>query len=157
MKIYSFENAVNTTTQTDENDIDYVLYDLFERKMRWNNIAESYYTVPMEKSGRIDLISKELLQSIGYTEELMVMNNIVNPFSVKTNDVLSYTPDYTKFDLLYIKDSTMNVDNKFKILNINKSKESTNFTNLPPSVNPGIKQMNIDYDKRKITIVNKFK
>ena len=46
--------------------------------------------------------------------------------------------------------------NKFKILNINKNKRSSN-TELPPSVNPGLKQIDIDYDKKKITVLNKFK
>lgn len=156
MKIYSFENANSTTTETD-NDVDNVLYDMFERKMVNNRISDTYYIIPIEKSCRIDLISKELYGSVSYTEEIMVMSNIVNPFSVKTNDMILYASDYTKLDLMYVKESTINQGNKFKILNINKSKSSNNQLSLPPSVNPGMKQINVDYNKKKITIINKFK
>ena len=157
MKIYSFEKAELTTSEVDENGMDHVLFDLFERRVRYSNIADNYITVPNEYSCRIDMISKKLYQSIGYTEETMVMNNIVNPFSVKPNDIIYYTSDYEKLDLLYTKDSNLNSENKYKILNINKSKASSNVASLPPSVNPGLNQMDIDYNKKKITIINKFK
>lgn len=157
MKIHSFENASITTTELDNDGNINVLYDLFERKIISNNISDSYYVTPLEKSCRIDSVSKEIYKNIGYTEETMVLNNIVNPFSIKQNDIILYTSDYERLDLLYIKDKTLNEDNKFKILNINKSKSSTNSVSLPPSVNPGIKQLDIDYNKKKITIINKFK
>jgi len=160
MKFFSFENATQTTTENDEIYITEVnvLYDLFERKLAYNpTIIDNSFTVGEEDSGRIDLISRKLYSSMQYVEETLIMNNIVNPFSIEQNDTIYYTSDYNKLDLMHIKDKTINQDNKYKILNINKNKTSTNSVSLPPSVNPGIDQLSIDYNKKKITIINKFK
>jgi len=153
MKIYSFENA-NTITAEDGSAI----YDLFERTLRnVDGIKDSTYYIPLEYSGRIDMISNYLYNGTQYTEELMVMNNIVNPFSMKQDDIIYYASDPNNLNILHKGDDTTNKENKYKILNINSSKASGNISSLPPSVNPGLKQMDIDYNKKKITIINQFK
>ena len=158
MKIYSFENSKSTTSEKNSNNEDMVLYDLFERKMIYNDsIIDSYHVVPLEQSCRLDLVIDKLYENIDYAEETLVMSNIVNPFSIKQNDIIKYTNDNAKLDLMYVKDTNLNSGNKYKILNINKNKSSKNLVSLPPSVNPGIKQLDIDYDKKKISVISKFK
>ena len=153
MKFYSFENS-SFTEITDNGEI---LIDLFETTVIDNPQLKNYvYQVPLEYTGRVDLVTKELYDSINYTEELLVMNNIINPFSVETGDILYYT-DNGNLSSLYHQDTTTDISNKQNILNINKSKGSTKrLSLLPPSVNPGINQMDIDYGKKTITLINKF-
>ena len=153
MRFYSFENS----TKDDTSETGELLIDIFEKTIIDNIDLKNYlYQVPIEFSGRIDLITNVLYSNIDYTEEVLVMNNIVNPFSVKTGDILYYT-EIENLDLLYHTDSEINISNKQNILNINKSKGSTKrLSLLPPSVNPGIKQMDIDYGKKTITLINKF-
>lgn len=153
MKIYSLENI---STFTEEEGT--TLYNLFEKTIINNNsVKENMYYVPIEYSCRLDLVLKELFSDISYTEEVCVLSDIVNPFSIKQNDLIYYPNDKEKFGNLHIIDESMYNDNKYKILNINKNKDTRNSKNLPPSVNPGIKQMDVDYVKKRITIVNKFK
>ena len=75
---------------------------------------------------------------------------------IEENQYLTYVTEIDKIDNMHTSEFNSENTNKFKILNINKSKRSSN-TELPPSVNPGLKQIDIDYDKKKITILNKFK
>ena len=153
MRFYSFENS----TKDDTSETGELLIDIFEKTIIDNIDLKNYlYQVPIEFSGRIDLITNVLYSNIDYTEEVLVMNNIVNPFSVKTGDILYYT-EIENLDLLYHTDSEINISNKQNILNINKSKGSTKrLSLLPPSVNPGIKQMDIDYGKKTITLIYKL-
>jgi hypothetical protein len=131
--------------------------DLFERTMiEDDSIKDSIYTVNTDFSCRLDSVCYDMYDSNGYTEELSVMNNILNPFSIEKGDVLYFTNSTDNFNTMYISESKLNTTNKLKILNINKSKTSTNVS-LPPSVNPGLKQIDVDYDKKRITVINKFK
>ena len=158
MKLYSFENAEITTTYDNIDGSTNVIYDLFERKMAYNNnILNSYYITNVDDECRIDLVTRKIYEDTQLSEEIMIMNNIINPFSIKTNDIIYYSTDKSNIDLMKIKEPTLNQGNKYKILNINKNKSSGNRESLPPSVNPGMKQIDIDYNKKKITIINKFK
>ena len=135
-----------------------VLNDLFESTMYNNTDLKTYpYTIPFEQTSRIDAICDSIYGGTKYTEETMVMNNIINPFSVESGDVILFT-DVNELSKLYATEPTSSTGNKSQILNINKSKSSTKrMSLLPPSVNPGIKQVDIDYNKKTITVLNKFK
>ena len=154
MIIYSFENSKKSQiSETGE-----TLLDLFETSVVYVESLKNYkYIIPLEYTNRIDLITIHLYDSGEYVEELMTMNNIMNPFSMETDDVLYFTlPD--NLQEMYRTDLEKDTSNKSQILNINKSKSSTKrMSLLPPSVNPGIKQVDIDYNKKTITVLNKFK
>ena len=136
-------------------------YDLFQKTMvNDNTIDYNYFNVTDEYEGRIDLISKYLYGSGDYVEQLMTINNILNPWSIKTGDVIQYPSDSGNFTLLYKKDEPVN-DQKDKILLMNKNKttkKDSNRLGSPPVIKPdNLKQVDINYVKKKITIINKFK
>lgn len=152
MKIYSFEKLTI-------NDDGY--YDLFEKTIvNKSDLYGRIFTVTDEYEGRLDLISKYIYGSTDYVEELMVANNILNQWSIKSGDELIVFDDSTIFSSLYKTDITTN-ENKDTILMMNKNKSNVTDSNRigsPPTIKPdNLKQMNINYNKRKITIINKFK
>jgi hypothetical protein len=156
MNFYTFENTNQKVSPEG-----YVLYDFFEKTMvNDQEIIYSEYTVPTEYDSRLDLVCKHIYGSTDYMEELMTQNGIINPFSIKTGDVLFYAYSSDNLKILYQRDENINNENKRKILNINKSKSSTQDPNasLPPSIKPNsLKAIDVNYNKKKITIMNKFK
>lgn len=154
MYLHSFEldelNIINGEDNT-------LLFDLFEKTICDHlPIKNKIFMVDTDHACRIDNICEKIYGGDNKTEELLVMNNILNPFSVEKGDLLYYTDSYENFNLMYVRDSKLDESNKYKILNINKNKKSKN-VGLPPSVNPGLKQLDIDYEQKRITIINKFK
>lgn len=158
MKFYSFERLNNLTSVYDVNTGYVRIYDLFERTI-YNNtdLKRNPYITSNDDVCRLDKVCININEGyLEYIEELIVSNNILNPFSIEENQYLTYVTEIDKIDNMHTSEFNSENTNKFKILNINKSKRSSN-TELPPSVNPGLKQIDIDYDKKKITILNKFK
>ena len=156
MEFYTFNN----TNQKVSKD-GYVLYDFFEKTMV-NDIEAIYskYIVPEEYDCRLDLVCKHIYGNTKYMEEIMTQNGIINPFSVKTGDEIYYAYTTNELGVLYQRDVETNEANKKKILNVNKSKASKQDPNasLPPSIKPGnLKSVDINYNKKQITIINKFK
>jgi len=136
-------------------------YDLFQKTIRNSpEISVISFIVTEEFNGRIDLISKFLYGTTDYIEELMVLNNIINPYSIKSGDIIYVVESSDEFKYLYDSDKQDN-NQKDKILNMNKSKSrtmDTNRTNYPPTIKPdNLKQLNVNYKEKKITIINKFK
>jgi hypothetical protein len=156
MEFYTFNNTNQKVTEEG-----YVLYDFFEKTMvNDEELIYSEYTVPEEYEGRLDLVCKHVYGDISYMEELMTQNGIINPFSIKTGDVLYYSYSTNELKALYQRDENINEANKKKILNVNKSKSSTQDPNasLPPSIKPNnLKPVDVNYNKKQITIMNKLK
>lgn len=136
-------------------------YDLFQKTMvNDNNIFYNYFFVTNEYEGRLDLISKQLYGSTDYIEELMTINNIINPWSIKSGDIIYYANSSTDYSIIYQNDEPIN-DQKDKILLMNKNKSTKKDINRlgsPPVIKPdNLKQLDVNYIKKKITIINKFK
>ena len=152
MRFYSFETL---NIETDG------FYDLFQKTMINNfNIDFSYFYVTDEYEGRIDLISNYLYGNSNYIEELMTINNIFNPWSIKNGDIIYYAKSSSDFGLMYQKDVTDNTQkDRILLMNKNKStKKDSNRLGSPPVIKPdNLKQVDINYIKKKITIINKFK
>lgn len=158
MKFYSFERLNSLTSVYDENTGNVRIYDLFERTI-YNNteLKRNAYITSIDDVCRLDKVCSNINSGyLEYIEELIVSNNILNPFSIEENQYLTYVIEIDKIENMHTSEYKPENTNKFNILNINKSKRSSN-TELPPSVNPGLKQIDIDYDKKKITVLNKFK
>jgi hypothetical protein len=156
MNFYTFNN-----TNKKETKDGYMLYDFFEKTMiNTDKIFYSLYTVPEEFDARLDLVCKHIYGNIDFMEELMTQNGIINPFSIKTGDDLYYSYSTNELKMLYQRDIEINEENKKKILNINKNKstKTEKDTLLPPSVKPeNLKPIDINYNKKVITVMNKFK
>ena len=156
MQFYTFDNTNIKETKEGQR-----LYDFFEKTMVNDyELIYSSYIVPEEFDARLDLVCKYIYGSMDYMEELMTQNGIINPFSIKTGDELQYSYSSDVLKALYQRDVTINEENKKKILNVNKSKSSVQDPNasLPPSIKPGnLKSMDVNLNKKTITIINKFK
>ena len=159
MRFYSFErDNKQITDEVDNSNETGFIVDLFEKTLINNdNIKNGVYYMDNDYSCRMDTICSFLYDGdTSYVEELLVLNNIVNPFAVEKDSYILYVKNIEKFANMYASDYNKQDGNKFKILNINKNKTSSN-VQLPPSVNPGLNQIDVDYNKKKITVLNKFK
>lgn len=149
MEFYSFEN-----TDRDEEGF----YDLF-RKTVVNQTDVSYDTLKISRDieYRPDLASKAAYGSNEYVEEMLAMNNIINPFALLNGSEIFKAFNSANLQSMYKKDVDTNEEAKEKILNVNKNKTSKS-SNYPPTIKPsGLKQLDVNYNKKKITIINKFK
>jgi len=152
MEYYSFENLKLDSTGH---------YNLFEKTMVNRQDLPIYTIVTTDEfKGRLDNICKYLHGNTDYLEELMTMNNILNPNSVKSNTTIRYFKDTGNYELLYQSDPVEN-DKKDSILQMNKSKSTKKDSNRIGSV-PTIKpdtltQVDVNHNKKKITVINKFK
>lgn len=152
MQFYSFETL----------KIDYTgHYNLFEKTVvNVKNSNFDTFTITDDFKGRLDLVCNFLHGSTDYIEELMTMNNIINPYSLKVGTIIRYFSDTNNYGLLYKSDPVEN-DKKNEILLMNKNKQGKKDANRigsPPTIKPdGLKQIDVNHSKKKITIMNKFK
>jgi hypothetical protein len=152
MNYYSFENLKMDVTGH---------YDLFQKTMV--NIPTSSFdtfVVTQEFQGRLDLVCRFIHGSTDYLEELMTINHIINPYSLKVNTIILYFSDSNNYQMLYQSDLESN-DKKDEILSMNNNKttkKDKNRVGSPPTIKPdNLKQIDVNHTKRKITILNKFK
>lgn len=159
MKIYSFDKK-NLKKKGE-------IYDIFEKNIRFSREVTLYsYIVPIEREMRLDLISKDIYGSSDYMEELIVMNNIINPYSIRVGQILNFCPK-AQMNSLYTKDELQVDDsNKQKIIKAAQSKKTKTDIwlkqeqthQIPTTVMPeNLKQVTIDTKNRKIKILNSFK
>lgn len=120
------------------------------------------YIVNKEEAMRIDLICFNIYKNFNYIDELLSINNILNPWSIKESQVIYYIEED---DILKIRrKNNSNNDNEtiYDLINPNKDTKKDpnreNGTGLPPTIKPaGVKDVNIDFNNKKIKIIDKFK
>lgn len=136
-------------------------YNLFEKTMvNKPNLLISTIVVTDEFQGRLDLVCRFVHANTKYLEELMTLNHIINPYSIKTGDVIRYFASTNNYQLLYESDPQP-TDKKDEILLMNRNKSTKKDKNRigsPPTIKPdNLKQIDVNHSKKKITIINKFK
>jgi len=159
MKITSFDNQNNKISRDTNQD---GLFNLFQKNIVFTkNISLKIYLVPREFEMRLDKISNHIYGSPNYIEELMVLNDIISPYSVKEGQEILFCSS-SDLGLLYVKDDLLvDEDKKKKLIessqpNRDKKKLSSN-QNLPPTVKPqGLDQIKIDRNARKVKLINSF-
>lgn len=157
MKLYSFENGNISYNSEIDGGTSVSLFNLFQKTMTDNDaIKDKMYYVKTEDICRIDNICDNIYDNTGYIEELMVMNNILNPFAIEADTYLYYTSDATRFANMYVTDTETDKSSKSQILSINNNKATSN-ASLVPSANAGMTQLSTNYDTKTITVINKFK
>lgn len=152
MKIYSFDKY-----KLDREPVTQ-LFDLFRKNIvNTYGIKLSYYIVPREYEMRLDRISEFLYGSSEYVEELMVLNNIMNPYSVKQGQYI-YHCDLSDLAKLYTKDNLADNEKTKKSIESTKNKKTSSRynENLPLTVKPGnLEQIKVS-DDFTIQIINSF-
>ena len=123
------------------------LYNIFSSSIvDAENIQKYPFLVLDGEECRLDLVSYRLYGTTYYLEELMVINNIINPFSINVGDTLYYV----EYELLGLYNSVdkdessvtnNNTNNKMK----GKRVDPTRNTGVPPTVRPlDFKQVIVD-------------
>ena len=152
MKIYSFD--ISPIKLKDK------LFNIFQKNVEYNNTIQLYrYVVPKEYEMRLDLISNRIYGSTDYIEELMLINNIINPYSVKENQDIYYCSEDNIASLHTTDNLKDNDELRDKILKAEQPSKNRSSTNkIPTTLKPkNIKQVTIDTKNRKIKIMNSFK
>lgn len=153
MAYYTFENSELK---------DDAFYDLFEKTLINTSALKSLtpHLVTYEQQGRLHAVCSYLHNTTEYTEELMAINNLYSPYSIVMGDLIYYCEDANEYNNMHISDADNSEDIKDEILNKNKNKSTTKDPNrigYAPTIKPdNIKQLNIDYTSKQITIINKL-
>lgn len=160
MKILSFDNKNNKIKRNPEQDN---LFDLFQKNIvNDNSTPLKIYIVPREYEMRLDKISQHIYGSPDYVEELMVLNDIVNPYSVKEGQYI-YFCQLNSLQKMYTKDELLkdNEKNRDKLIassqpNRDKTNSTSENNNLPVTIKPTtLEQVKVTKDN-KIKIINSF-
>lgn len=160
MKILSFDSGTNYKLVRDPNQNN--LFNLFQKNVIViPNIPLSTYIVPREYEMRLDRISNQIYGTPDYVEELMILNDIISPYSIKEGQYIYYI-DLNNMGLLYTRDEMSDEAEKVRQALIksaqstNNKKISTDNKNLPSTINqPGLKQIKVSKDFR-VDIINTF-
>ena len=162
MKILSFDDNNNNKIKRDPNQDN--LFNLFQKNIiNTNNVQLQIYIVPREFEMRLDRISNFIYGAPNYVEELMVLNDIISPYSVKEGQYI-YFCQVDNFQKLYSIDDLQNLKENARQNLINSSKSNkpnqdnynTSDQNLPPTIKPSnLKQIKVGKDNN-IQIINTF-
>lgn len=148
MKIISFDDNSNKIKRDPEQ---WDLFNLFQKNIMYAPSLTLYiYIVPREYEMRLDRISNHIYGSPDYVEELMILNDIINPYSVKEGQYI-YFCDNNLFSYLYTKDELFN--NADLIKKLNSSNKSSGNQTLSTSTN--LQQLKINKDN-SVQIINAF-
>lgn len=160
MKITSFDTDISNRIVRDplQND----LYDLFQKNIiNSQNLSLRIYVVPREFEMRLDRISNFIYGTPDYVEELMVLNNIISPYSVQEGQYI-YFCQIEDLSTLYTRDDMTNLTESYRQNTINSAqpnRQNQNLgidQNLPPTVMPSkLKQITVTQDN-KVQIINTF-
>ena len=160
MNILSFDSN-NSVIKRDPNQNN--LFNLFQKNiMIVPNIQLNYYIVPKEFEMRMDRISNFIYGSPNYVEELMVLNDIINPYSVQEGQYIYYC-DQINLQYLYTTDDLINTNNNTNRQDLisssqpNRDKQNlSNDQNLPLTIKPSnLNQITIGSDNN-VQIINSF-
>ena len=153
MKSYTLENLRRIKSTDFET---YNEYDLFQKTVyNGNVISTQNYIVKENEEMRMDKISFNIYGTTEYVEELMVINGIMNPWSVKAGDTIQlfYIAD---IGLIQGTEPEKGADDT-RLTNPEKNtKQDPVRQNLSPTDNPGIKQVTLDTKAKKIKIMDRL-
>lgn len=155
MKITSFDDSTNKIVRDYKQDN---LFDLFQKNLVYNNnILFKIYIVPREFEMRLDRISDYLYNTTNYVEELMILNDIISPYSVKEGQYIFYC-DIDNLKTLYVTDSLRAdiSESKQKLIKSQQKNRNEVDNNLSQTIKPSnLEQIKLSKDNR-IQILNTF-
>ena len=150
----------NEIAQRDENQSN--LVNIIDPLIIWNDTLIYYpYIVTNEESMRPDLICFSIYNNFSYIDELLLINNILNPWSIKAGQTIYYIDEDS---ILILQRQYKNNEEKIikNLVNPNKdTKKDPNRdsgTGLSPTIKPsGLKDVSIDFNDKTIKIIDRFK
>lgn len=144
MKIYTLENIERLKGNDN-------LYDIFYPMLVDNpnlNIKTDY-VVREEREMRIDLICKDLYGDTSYIDELLHLNGIIDPYSIKKDDIIYYADNISILRKNYEGNKTE--------LELESGQMNSFDSSLTTSTPDGFNPIFVDKDKKEIRISNKLK
>jgi len=103
---------------------------------------------------RIDLISILLYDSPQYIEELCALNNIINPFNIKENDIIFYFNSEDAINFYNQTENTNKLD-KIKLL-LNKNKDTKQDVFRPSINSNNLQQVKVDENTGQVNFISSF-
>lgn len=152
MKLYTLDNIKRNSNQN-------YLYDLFETKITQKSYTKVFwYMTTTEDAMRIDLICKRVYGSTDYVDEILTLNNIVDPLSI-TQGTLLLMFEPSDSTTLYVQDIDMSKDED--LVNVNKENKNdpgrTKSKKLPSNIKQDPKKRDINIDTGKVKINNNIR
>jgi hypothetical protein len=155
MKIFSFDNKSYSIKR---NVKQFNLFNIFQKNIILKNVIVYPYTIPIEYEMRLDRVSEYLYGSSSYMEELMVLNDIISPYSIKEGQII-YFCKMNDLEALYTSDNLPDTQQteKVSISRMNsKDDKIKKLSQQSGTLKPeNLKQLTVDKDN-KIQIINTF-
>jgi hypothetical protein len=155
MKIYSFSEDCKLKRETNVRGAPFDLFRSTVTDKDINNMKLYLYIVPPENVGRLDKISVALYGTNEYVDELMKINNIINPYSINEKDELLY-PEFNDIVVIHLP-----IENEIESINkINNPKNTRKDSNRKNATVPVVvkdknaKQVEWNKDNKTLSIMN---
>jgi hypothetical protein len=153
--LYTNENAIRSKKQNN-------LIDIINPLVIWNDSIEYYaHVVSLEEEMRPDLICYNIYGNFEYIDEFLTWNNILNPWSIKQGQIVKYV---NESDISILKLQATEDSSEVTKSLVNPSKDNKKDPNreqgtgLIPTIKPsGVKEVEVDFNNKKIKIMDSFK
>jgi hypothetical protein len=158
MKITSFDKNNNRIKR---DSLQGNLFNLFEKNLEYKQGIPLYsYIIPREFEMRMDRISNYLYGSENYVEELMILNDIISPYSIKEGQEIYFCrSEYLEYLSTVDKLTNYGDIKKQEIINSSRNNRNTNILNdenLPLTIKPSnLEQISVSKDNT-VRIINSF-
>lgn len=151
MLSYTFKVITRDTNQSN-------LYNIFSSSVVDSQYGFRYTQVVNEgEECRLDLFCNRIYGTSLYVEELMMINNIINPFSISVGDTLYYV-DLTSLRYFNkVDDDSATITNKINVSSKSTRVDPTRQTGVPPTIRPvDFKQIIVDKNSQTIKLNTKL-
>lgn len=127
------------------------LYDIFSKSVVDKPVNRIHDIVRDNEEGRLDLVSLRVYGNTSKVEELMVINNILNPFSIKSGEPIDWVYS-AQLDWFNEKDKENKMSDK--VANPKGTrKDPSRQTGVPPTIRPvDFEQMMVDKKNKTIKL-----
>jgi hypothetical protein len=151
------------TNETVERDLTMGnLYDIVDPVIMWDDTIKYYpYVVQREEAMRMDLVCYSIYGNFNYIDELLTLNHILNPWSIKEGDIIYFAEED---DINSLQMQAKTDQNRIVRSLVNPSKDTKKDPNrdegtgLTPTIKPtNLKEVDIDFNSKKIKIMDRLK
>lgn len=133
------------------------LCDIFSKSVVDRNLYRYENIVQVGEEGRIDLVCSRLYGTTKYVEELMVINNILNPFSINVGDTIYYVALKELEAMNMTEKPEVNSEKVANPKTKNTRTDPSRQTGVPPTIRPlDFEQLIVDKKNKTIKLNTKL-
>ena len=152
---YTLENSIRRNNQNNLVDLVTPLVIIDDTLYYFPHI------VTEEEEMRVEKICNNIYGHTGYMDEILTLNNIINPWSIKAGSIIYYV-DEDSMPLIQSKPKADQQSILNNLVNPNKDtkKDPNRETgeNLPPTIKPsGLKAVDINFATKVVKIIDSLK